>query len=99
MTDTTKPGPYPTDTTSPEALAQPARNADYEARLIESERILAERWGGSLAARDAALEESASIERRMYATDADHAAAVNAHMDKCSAVALALARGGRGGTK
>ena len=85
------PGPYPTDTTSPEALAQAARDADYEARLIEFERILAERWGGSIYARDAALRDSASIKRDRFKTDAEHAAAVQAHMDKASAEALAHA--------
>lgn len=86
------PGAYPTDTASPEALAQAAREADYEARIVEFERMLAERWGGSTAARDAALRESASILRHRFTSDAEHAAAVQAHMDKCSAEALALAR-------
>jgi hypothetical protein len=85
------PGPYPTDTTSPEARGAAQREADYEARLAEFERILAERWGGSIAARDVALRESASILRHRFASDAEHAAAVQAHMDKASAEALAQA--------
>ena len=85
------PGPEPVDTTSPEALAQAARNDEYEERLAMFEKMLNERWGGSLAARDAALRKSASIKRHQFATDADHAAAVQAHMDKASAEALAQA--------
>ena len=86
------PGPEPFDTTSEEALAQAARNDEYEERLAMFEKMLNERWGGSLAARDAALMESTSILRRHFASDADHAATVQAHMDRCSAAALALAR-------
>ena len=85
------PGPEPFDTTSQEALAQAARDAEYEARVTEFERVLNERWGGSIAARDAALLESAGIKRHRYTSDADHAAAVRAHMDKASAEALAQA--------
>jgi colicin import membrane protein len=86
-----EPGPEPFDTTSPEALAQAARDAEYEARVTEFERILNERWGGSLYARDAALRKSANILRSRYKTDAEHAAAVQAHMDAASVVALAEA--------
>ena len=86
------PGPYPTDTTSPEARGAAQREAEYEARIVEFEKMLNERWGGSLAARDVALSESASILRHRFKTDADHAAAVQAHMDKASAEALAQAR-------
>jgi len=86
------PGPEPIDTTSPEALAQAARNAEYEDRVTEFERILSERWGGDIHARDEALRASASIMRHRYATDAEHAAAVQAHMDAASQRALAVAR-------
>ena len=82
------PGPYPTDTASQEALGAAQREADYESRVAEFERILAERWGGSLAARDVALRESASILRHRFKTDAEHASAVQAHMDAASAEAL-----------
>lgn len=85
------PGPYPVDTTSPEAMAQAARDAEYEARVTEFERVLNDRWGGSIAARDDALKESGFILRSRYANDADHAAAVQAHMDAASAEALAQA--------
>jgi hypothetical protein len=85
------PGPEPFDTTSQEALAQVTRNDEYESRVIEFERILNERWGGSLDARDAALLESARIMRHRYTSDAEHAAAVQAHMDRASAEALAQA--------
>jgi hypothetical protein len=85
------PGPEPFDTTSPEAIAQAARNAEYEERLAMFEKMLTERWGGSLGARDAALRDSASILRRHFASDADHAATVQAHMDRASAEALAHA--------
>jgi len=86
------PGPEPFDTTSQEALAQAARDIEHEARVAEFERILNERWGGSLYARDAALRESANIMRHRYTTDAEHAAAVQAHMDAASQRALAEAR-------
>ena len=86
------PGPEPIDTTSPEALAQAARDAEYEERVTEFERILSERWGGDIHARDEALRASASIMRHRYATDAEHAAAVQAHMDAASQRALAAAR-------
>jgi colicin import membrane protein len=85
------PGPYPTDTTSPEARGAAQREADYEARMVDFERMLAERWGGSIAARDAALKKSGFILRSRYANDAEHAAAVQAHMDAASAEALAQA--------
>ncbi len=87
-----EPGPEPFDTTSQEALAQAARDAEYEARVTEFERILNERWGGSLYARDAALRKSANILRSRYKTDAKHAAAVQAFMDAASQRALADAR-------
>ena len=86
------PGPEPADTTSPEALAQAARNDEYEERLAMFEKMLNERWGGSIYARDAALRESASILRHRFKTDAEHAAAVQAHMDTASAEAWARAR-------
>lgn len=86
------PGPYPIDTTSPEALGAAQRDADYEARVVEFERMVEERWGGSIGARNAALRESASILRHHFASDAEHAAAVQAHMDKASAEALMQAR-------
>jgi hypothetical protein len=86
------PGPEPIDTTSQEALAQVARDAEHEARVTEFERILNERWGGSLYARDAALRESANIMRSRYKTDTEHAAAVQAFMDAASQRALAEAR-------
>jgi len=85
------PGPEPFDTTSPEALAQAARNAEYEERLAMFEKMLNERWGGSIYARDAALRESASILRHRFTSDAEHAAAVQAHMDAASREALAQA--------
>jgi len=84
-------GPEPRDTTSPEALAQVTRNAEHEARVTEFERILNERWGGSLYARDAALKESANILRSRYKTADEHAAAVQAFMDAASVEALAQA--------
>jgi len=87
-----EPGPEPFDTTSDEALAQVTRDAEYEARVTEFERLLNERWGGSLYARDAALRESAFIFRSWYKTDAEHAAAVQAYMDAASQRALAEAR-------
>lgn len=86
------PGPEPFDTTSEEALAQAARNDEYEERLAMFEKMLNERWGGSLAARDVALRESASILRHRFTSDAEHAAAVQAHMDAASAEALGQAR-------
>jgi hypothetical protein len=86
------PGPEPFDTTSPEALSQAARDAEYEARVAEFEKMLADRWGGSIGARDAALKGSASIMRSRYKSDADHAAAVQAHMNAASAETLAQAR-------
>lgn len=86
------PGPEPFDTTSPEALAQAARNAEYEERLAMFEKMLNERWGGSIYARDVALRESASILRHRFTSDAEHAAAVQAHMDAASREALAQAR-------
>ena len=86
------PGPEPIDTTSPEALAQVARDAENEARVAEFEKMLADRWGGSLDAREAALRKSASILRSRFKTDAEHAAAVQAHMDAASREALAQAR-------
>jgi colicin import membrane protein len=86
-----EPGPEPIDTTSQEALAQVTRNAEHEARVAEFERIMNERWGGSLYARDEALRDSANILRSRYKTDAEHAAAVQAFMDAASVEALAQA--------
>lgn len=85
------PGPEPFDTTSQEAVAQITRNAEYEARVVIFERMLAERWGGDIFAREKALKASAQIMPYQFASHAEHMAAVQAHMDKASAMALEAA--------
>ena len=65
------------------------RCAELDRMTAEAEARLMARWGGDVAARDAANESAPH--KRAYDSDADHAARVRAHLDKAAAEARAKA--------